>query len=162
MNLSVPDAQSVTTVRKTVSPRGQKSHKRRALSPAQCAVLPLAPIFAACQKRGLPILPENRTARLFAVNSYLNDLPGFDWIEGSFKELAADAAKIAVLSDAIESGSLTWGKPAAVAAIEPAVAAATEVPADDETGRNDDPWADWIEIYDSKTYFHNGVEIPEI
>ncbi len=80
---------------------------RRPLSDAQRAVAPLAPIFAACKARGLCITPDNKTARLRAVNAYLNWLP-FDWIETSFKELLNDRAAVLVVADAIEGGLLKW------------------------------------------------------
>ncbi len=74
----------------------------RPQSPAQRAVAPLAPIFAACAHRGLTITPDNLEARLRAVNRY------FDWIEGSFKELLTDRAAVLVVADAIEAGVLSW------------------------------------------------------
>ncbi len=80
---------------------------RRPQTPAQAHVAPLAPIFAACHKRGLSITPENREARLYAVNRLFSDLP-FDWIEESFKDLLHDRAAIVVVADAIEGGWLTW------------------------------------------------------
>ncbi|RYX83982.1 hypothetical protein EON83_12655 [bacterium] len=80
---------------------------RRTLSPAQKAVAPLAPIFAACKKRGLVCNEANRVARLRAVNRYFNNLDGFDWIE-SFKDMVRDQAAILVVADAIEVGLLTW------------------------------------------------------
>lgn len=81
---------------------------RRPLSDAQKRVQPLAPIFSACQGRGLKCSEETRTARLRAVNAYFNDLPGFDWIETSFKELLGNPLAILVVADGIESGCLTW------------------------------------------------------
>ena len=82
---------------------------RRPLSRAQKRVAPLAPIFSACKARGLKITPDNRAARLYAVNSYLCQLPeGFDWIESSFKELLGNTAAILAIGAEIEAGCLTW------------------------------------------------------
>lgn len=81
---------------------------RGTLSPAQIAVQPLAPIFAACKSKGLPVTPETRTARACAVNRYFNDLPGFDWINESFKELLGNPLAILVVADGIEAGCLSW------------------------------------------------------
>ncbi len=81
---------------------------RRPLSPAQMRVAPLAPIFAACKAQGLPVTPETRTARAYAVNRYFNDLPGFDWIETSFKELLGNPLAILVVADGIEGGLIQW------------------------------------------------------
>ena len=80
---------------------------RRPLSEAQVKVLPLQPIFKACQARGLKVTPENKEARLRAFNSYVLDLP-IDWIETSFKELLGNPFAIFVIADAIEGGALTW------------------------------------------------------
>lgn len=80
---------------------------RRPLSDAQKRVLPLSPIFAACKAQGLKITPENKVARLYAVNSYVLDLP-IDWISESFKELLGNDFAIFILSDAIRHGALTW------------------------------------------------------
>lgn len=85
-----------------------RSTNRRALSPAQKAVQPLAPIFAACKAKGLPVTPETRTARAYAVNRYFNDLPGFDWINESFKELLGNPLAILVVADGIEAGCIQW------------------------------------------------------
>jgi hypothetical protein len=82
---------------------------RRALTPAQKAVAPLAPIFAAASKKGLSITPENKVARLYAVNRLFSQLPeGFDWIETSFKDLLGNTAAIVVVADAIEGGTVAW------------------------------------------------------
>lgn len=84
--------------------------KRRPLSPAQVAVMPLLPIFNACKTKGLPTDETSKTARLFAVNRYLCNFAGngFDWIENSFKELLPSPATITILADAIEGNLLTW------------------------------------------------------
>lgn len=84
-----------------------KAPTARRMTPAQAAVAPLAPIFAACKLRGLQVTPDNREARLRAVNRYFNWLP-FDWIELSFKELLTDRAAVLVVADAIEAGVLAW------------------------------------------------------
>lgn len=107
---------------------------RRALTPAQAAVLPLAPIFQACKHRGLKITPDNKTERLYQVNSYLNNFDGigFDWIETSFKELIGNVAAIIVLADAIEAGALSWGIPVAPeAALQAAPKVAPVIPFDE-------------------------------
>lgn len=80
---------------------------RRPQTPAQRAVAPLAPIFAAASARGLVINDANREVRLRAVNRYFDFLP-FDWISESFKELLGDTAAILVLADAIQAGVLSW------------------------------------------------------
>lgn len=86
---------------------------RRPLSPAQKRVAPLAPIFSACKVRGLVYTAETRAARLRAarlraVNRYFNDLPGFDWIETSFKELLGNPLAILIVADGIEAGCIQW------------------------------------------------------
>lgn len=81
---------------------------RRPLSPAQVAVLPLRPIFDACKARGLSCTDATREGRLRAVNAYFNDLPGFDWIETSFKELLGNPLAILVVADGIEGGIIQW------------------------------------------------------
>ena len=87
-----------------------RSINRRALSDAQKRVLPLLPIFNACKAKGLPTNEESKTARLYAVNSYLNnfDVAGFDWLETSFKELLTRPAVITVIADAIQRGAISW------------------------------------------------------
>ncbi len=81
---------------------------RRPLSPAQVAVMPLRPIFDACKRVGLPCTDATRFDRVRAVNRYFNDLPGFDWINESFKELLGNPLAILVVADGIEGGALTW------------------------------------------------------
>lgn len=95
-------------ITKAAAPRAPRiAGDRRPLSDAQKRVQPLQPLFAACQARGLKVTPENKTARLRAVNSYVLDLP-IDWIEESFKELARNPFAIFILSDAISQGALKW------------------------------------------------------
>lgn len=82
---------------------------RKPQTQAQRAVAPLAPIFAACQKRGLTCTNENRLARLRAINLYFAEgALDFSWLIHSFKELLADAAAILVVADAIEGGLISW------------------------------------------------------
>lgn len=88
-------------------PQPKAPTARRSMTPAQAAVAPLAPIFAACKLRGLTITPDNLEARLRAVNRYCDFLP-FDWLSDSFKEMLRDPAQILVVADAIEAGVLTW------------------------------------------------------
>lgn len=88
-----------------LAPR-QAPTPRRNLSPKQIALLPLTPLFQACQKAGLPITEANQERRLYAVNFYCALMP-FDFIE-SFKDLVREPAQILVLADAIEAGVLSW------------------------------------------------------
>ena len=82
--------------------------RRRPLSPAQKRVAALLPIFDACKARGLKCTDATRVARLRAVNQYFDDLPGFDWIETSFKELLGNPLAVAVVADGIEGGLIQW------------------------------------------------------
>jgi len=78
----------------------------RNLSPRQIELLPLSPLFEACKKAGLSTGEDTRTARLYACNRHCFMMP-FDFIE-SWKDLLANRAQILVLTDAINSGRLTW------------------------------------------------------
>ena len=93
-------------MQKNIKPAAPKV--RRPLSEKQIAVLPLLPIFNACKRAGLPTDEASKETRLRAVNSYFNDLPGFDWIETSFKELLTNPLAILVVADGIEGGALRW------------------------------------------------------
>jgi hypothetical protein len=80
----------------------------RALSPAQAAVLPLQPVFAACKRRGLDTSESSRERRLLAINLYCKLIP-FTFIE-SFKEMlsAENIGMVDVVVDAIDMGVLAW------------------------------------------------------
>jgi hypothetical protein len=79
-----------------------------ALSPAQVAVLPLQPIFAACKRHNLDTSESSRERRLLAINLYCK-LMSFTFIE-SFKDMlkAENVGMVEVVVDAIDAGVLAW------------------------------------------------------